>query len=134
MRQRDLHGYTPFYSAIQMRAYSAALLMWTKLCDLQKGASGKMLGSELLTIRLISVEALSDLAFSGAGNDSVLFLLCYNDTVRIFLSTPYLFFTVLVFVDWRGTHQPRHFRMQNMRSRWILVLLHGMRFHLPPRP
>jgi hypothetical protein len=70
MRQRDLNGYTPFYSAIQMRAYSAALIMWKKMYQLEKEAGR------------VNPNNLSELAFSGVGNDSSLFLLCYNDTCR----------------------------------------------------
>lgn len=67
MRQRDLRGHTPFYAAIERRAYTAALIMWTKLRELEKEAGRA------------NPEHLSKLAFSGVGNDSVLFLLCYND-------------------------------------------------------
>ncbi|KAI6173317.1 E3 ubiquitin-protein ligase UBR5 [Aphelenchoides besseyi] len=65
MRQRDIHGHTPFYSAVQIRAYTAALIMWKKLNEIQK-TSGKS-----------SIEHLTK---SGTGGESPLFLMCYNDT------------------------------------------------------
>lgn len=75
-----------------MRAYSAAMILWTKLYELEKeaGRADRMFTCSmcinLSNYALILAESLSNLAFSGVGNDSVLFLLCYNDTVSLLFS------------------------------------------------
>ncbi|CAD5234617.1 unnamed protein product [Bursaphelenchus xylophilus] len=64
MKQRDIHGHTPFYSAIHLRAYSAAVILWHKIKD----------------SKIHQVESLAKICLNGVGCDSPLFILCYNDT------------------------------------------------------
>ncbi|CAD5229165.1 unnamed protein product [Bursaphelenchus okinawaensis] len=64
MKQKDIHGHTPFYSAVHLRAYSAAVILWHKVRDL----------------KLHETDSLTKICMNNTGVDSPLFILCYNDT------------------------------------------------------
>lgn len=64
MKQKDIYGHTPFYSAINARAYTSALILWTKFRELKAN----------------NVEALTKYVTTTVHNDSSMFILCYNDT------------------------------------------------------
>nr|CAD2183928.1 unnamed protein product [Meloidogyne enterolobii] len=68
MRQRDIHGHSPFETAIYQRAYSAAQLMWQTAIDVKDWS-----------------QDVVDILMPGVGSDdtnedSSLFILCANDT------------------------------------------------------
>lgn len=55
---RDIHGHTPFISAIQNRAYGAASVLWTSMLKLYSQSSGEFLGS-LRTMQTLNVYLFS---------------------------------------------------------------------------
>lgn len=74
MRERDTSGHTPFISAVQMRAYAAASILWKAIkvnakCDRDASANKDRLNDYFV-----------DLINGTRPDDSPLFILCYNDT------------------------------------------------------
>ncbi|KHN70778.1 E3 ubiquitin-protein ligase UBR5 [Toxocara canis] len=75
---RDINGHTPFMCAINMRAYSAACVIWMAIEILQRDA-----GTTVVPGKKQTPEAIVNAAIFPAGSkpdDSPLFVLCVNDT------------------------------------------------------
>lgn len=76
MRERDINGYTPFNCAVQMRAYTAASILWNALESFKNFSNNKSNDKETLN----SVSELHEIVSGLKADDSPLFVLCYNDT------------------------------------------------------
>uniref|UniRef100_A0A915CIQ6 E3 ubiquitin-protein ligase UBR5 n=3 Tax=Parascaris univalens TaxID=6257 RepID=A0A915CIQ6_PARUN len=77
---RDIHGHTPFMCAINVRAYSAAYVIWMAIEFLQRDVTA---GVMAIPGKKQTPESIINAAIFPAGSkpdDSPLFVLCVNDT------------------------------------------------------
>lgn len=77
MREQDINGNTPFVCALQVRAYSTALRLWSGIEDCRNElakneAQSNVNETDFLNEMFLPTNARCD--------DSPLFVLCYNDT------------------------------------------------------
>lgn len=72
MCEQDTNGQTPFMCAIQVRAYTAAMHLWSGIEEYQKTKDSPS----------NKIDNLNDMFFpvNSRPDDSPMFVLCYNDT------------------------------------------------------
>lgn len=83
MCEQDTNGQTPFMCAIQVRAYTAAMHLWTGIEEYQKTFVFENSTKQKIDEKKKSkFEDLYDMFFpvNSRSDDSPMFVLCYNDT------------------------------------------------------